>query len=146
MDRLQDEMHAQCKYALDWHSAARQIILATMDWCWERNTTRRSGTTLNNSDSTLRVLATTVEVHEQIWKQSKHVLKRGLNTCEIIHNKACKVRLQEKCNLNGPETRTNGTNFAQRAKKTNNVRGLHLSNGIGYGLDMKILSLWACNM
>jgi hypothetical protein len=69
------------------------------------------------------------------------VLKRGLNTCEIIHTKACKVQLQENCNLKGPETQTNGTNFAQTAKKTDNARRLYLSNGIGYGLNMKILSL-----
>jgi hypothetical protein len=70
------------------------------------------------------------------------VLKRGLNTCEIIHTKACKVQLQEKLQYErGMKHKTNGTNFAQRAKKTDNARGLHLSNGMGYGLNIKVLSL-----
>ena len=71
------------------------------------------------------------------------MLKRGLNTCEIIHTEAYKVQLQENRNLKGPETQTNGTNLGKkkRAKKTDRARELHLSNGRGYGLYMNIQSL-----
>jgi hypothetical protein len=87
-------------------------------------------------------LVTIVEVHEQIWRQSKHTCWNvAWIPVKLFTPRPAKSSCKKIAIWKGPETQTNGTNFAQRAKKTDNARRLHLSNGIGYSLNMKILSL-----
>ena len=100
-ERSLDKMQAVRKYAVEWHLEVRQFILATRDWCWGSNTKRRSGTTLHN-DSTLRVLATNVVVHEQIRKQNTHTCWNvAWIPAKLFTPKPVKFQLQEKLQLEG---------------------------------------------